>query len=146
MPPIQADGNVRNYVIKPAVQGVVCAAAAAMTPGLAGVSVRIPTYGDVSLPIFMGVAGFLAGEVTQLMNAYVMPHIPVVSAFSHPAHAALNAGTAAATLGAALEFEAPGAVSDLGIAKLAIYGVVSEVGSSYLTDEILIPTWNQWSS
>jgi hypothetical protein len=117
-----------------------------MTPGLAGVSVRIPTYGDVSLPIFMGVAGFLAGEVTQLMNAYVMPHIPVVSAFSHPAHAALNAGTAAATLGAALEFEAPGAVSDLGIAKLAIYGVVSEVGSSYLTDEILIPTWNQWSS
>lgn len=146
MPHISPDGNVRNYVVKPAVQGAVCAAAAAMTPGLSGVSVRIPNYGDVSLPMFMGIAGFVAGEVTQLMNAYVVPHIPVVSAFSHPAHAALNAGTAAATLGAALEYEAPGAVSELGISKLAIYGIVSEVGSSYATDELIIPTWNQWFS
>ena len=132
----------RNYLLNPAAMaGAVAAGAAFWRPGA---TVIIPGGQAMPLPLVAAGATFLAAEAAALINTYLFPHIPVINAVSAPAHTALNIGVVVAGTAAVENFMSPGLVGDLGLTELVAFGALSEVSSTYLVDEWVIPMMQKW--
>jgi hypothetical protein len=137
-------GTTRTYVLKPAAMaGIAAAGAAFLHPGA---RVLVGSQ-NVAFPVFIAGATFVAAEACALINDYLFSHIPVISAFEAPAHTALNIGTQLGVVAGIEHFLAPGlAGQDTPIAEMAAFAAATEVGSSYLVDEIIIPMYNRWQN
>lgn len=138
------DNAYRNYLLKPATMaGVVAAGSAIWRPGgqvlIPGSSTTVP------LPLVAAGATFLAAEAAALMNAYLFNHIPVISAMEAPAHTLVNIGTVMAGTAAVENYVSPGLVGDLGLAELGAMSALSEVTSTYIVDQYLMPMWNKYA-
>lgn len=138
------EGSARKYLVKPAcAAGIVAAGAAMWRPGA---QVAVPGVGAVPLPVVAAGATFVASEVCSLINDYLFPHIPVINAFEAPVHTALNVGAMAAVTAAAENYYSPGLVGDLGLTEIGAFAAIAEMGSTYLSDQWIIPTYNKWTS
>ena len=134
----------RSYLLKPAAAaGIVAAGVAMWRPDA---QVNIPGMGNYPLPLVAAGATFVASEVTALINHYLLPHVPIISAFEAPAATAMNVGTVAAVAALVENTVSPGLLQDVGLAEITAFSLAAEVGSTYLVDEWVMPMWNRWGS
>lgn len=133
---------VCKYVAKPAIMAAITAGGASLyNPG--GM-VYIPGRGNVPLPIVVAGVTFIAAEVSALVNTYLFPHIPSISALEAPAHTALTIGVQTAVTAAVENTISPGLVGDLGLPQLLGCAVVAEIGSTYIVDHWITPMLSRY--
>ena len=132
--------NVARYLLKPAASAAFAGAAAmAWRPG------QQVVIGGKLMPLSLVVAGasFLASEVTELINHFLFDHIPQISMLSHPLHSALAVGTQIGVVAGVENYLSPGLVGDQGLPEVAAICALSEITSSYVTNEFLRPWYSQ---
>jgi len=119
-----------RYLLKPAaVAAVSGAAAAAWRPGT-NVIIMGQTY---PLPLVVAGASFVASEVSELVNSYLLSHVPTPTLLTAPLHTGLNIGTQVGVVCAIENFLSPGLIGDQGLAEVAALCALGEVVGSYLT-------------
>jgi hypothetical protein len=134
--------TVTKYVLKPASMAAVAGGAvAAWRPGA---QVRV---GDkaIPLPLIVGGAVFLAGEVSELVNTYLFDHIPSISLLSAPLHTGLSIGVQTGVVAAVENYVSPGLVGDLGLPEIVAFAAGAEIAGNYLAKEWLLPYYRQMS-
>lgn len=131
-----------KYIAKPAVMAAITAGGAAMYHP--GCMVYIPGRSNVPLPVVVAGVTFIAAEVSALVNTYLFPHIPSITALEAPAHTALTIGVQTAVTAAVENTISPGLVGDIGLAELAGFAVVAEIGSSYIVDHWITPMLSRY--
>lgn len=141
---IDSKSATRNYLLKPAASAAVAAGATYAVWG--NIPAVIPGMGQYSLPLVVAATTFLASEAVALINEQLFPHVPVINALQAPAHTALSVGALTATSALVENFVSPGLVGDLGLAQMAGFALVAEVGGTYLVDEWVVPMYNKYST
>ena len=132
--------NVVHYLLKPTASAAFAGAAAmAWRPG------QQVNIGGQAVPLALVVAGasFLASEVTELINHFLFDHIPQIRVLSHPLHSALAVGTQVGVVAGVENYLSPGLVGDQGLPEVATICALSEITSSYVTNEFLRPWYEQ---
>lgn len=137
--------NYCKYGARPATSFVIgCAATQVLCPSVANMDVVIK---GMPVPVWLlgGAASALGTLIGQITTDYVSPQITTVSLIANPAHTALNVGIG--TAGSALAYSlAAGSNWSDEVSLVSLFGVaaISEVGSSYLTENWIRPAASQY--
>lgn len=131
-----------KYVAKPAVMAAITAGGAAMYHP--NVMVYVTGKGSVPLPIVVAGVTFIAAEVSALVNTYLFPHIPQITALEAPAHTALTVGVQTAVTAVVENTISPGLVGDIGVPELFALAAISEVTSTYIVDQWISPILSRY--
>lgn len=129
---------VCKYVAKPAIMAAITAGGAAMYHPNA----KVYIFGrdqEVPLPLVVAGVTFIAAEVSALVNTYLFPHIPSVSALEAPLHTGLTIGVQTAVTAVVENTLSAGLAGDVGIVELVGFATLAEVGSTYIVDQWITP-------
>ena len=140
---MDSKSNTRNFLVKPASAAAIVGVAASLWRP--GTSVRLPMFSNGYVPYAVAAAGitFAVSEGVGLIDKYIFPNIPVVNLFEAPAEAALNVGAFAGTTLLLEKLVSPDIIASKPIPELLVFAVMAELGSTYVADNLIIPSWNR---
>lgn len=124
-----------NYILKPAVNGAVTAAAMYKMGGG-----KIFLFGQYVPSWYVtGAVGAASSVVAEMAHAWILPHLSPNEKFAQVESSILAPVIAGVAQVAALEFISPGASTSIGLTKVFATGAGAEIVGQYVWEKSIVP-------
>lgn len=124
-----------NYVLKPAVNGLVTALAMSQVAGK-----EINVFGSYVPSYYVtGAVGALSSVVGEMAHRFILPHLSPNEKFAQVESSILSPAVAGAAQVGVLEMLAPGSAQSVGFTKVFAIGAGAEIVGQYAWEQTLMP-------